>query len=78
MFRKRSFEIFNRSTKYEYRKKTMIISYFLCVNNDKHGRYSATHHRQNSLYCVYGKMSNPVLQQSVIKKKPGHNPYQRL
>lgn len=54
----------------------MIINYFLCVNNDKHGRYSVTHHRQNSSYCVYGKMSNPVLQQSVIKN--GHNPYQRL
>lgn len=76
MFRKRSFEIFNRSTKYENRKKSMIINYILFVNNDKHGRYSVTHHRQNSSFCVYGKMSNPVLQQSVIKN--GHNPYQRL
>lgn len=76
MFRKRSFEIFKRSTKYEYWKKSIIINYFLCVNNDKHGRYSVTHHRQNSSYCVYGKMLNPVLQQSVIRN--GHNPYQRL
>lgn len=56
--------------------KHMIINYFLCVNNNKHGVYSFTHHRQNSSYCVYGKMSDPVLQQSVIKN--GHNPYQRF